>query len=344
MDGFYKRLLDNASDLIWAIDMEGTITYINSNISNWGCDKNEAVGKPLLDVLDIKSMGKRSSAPAEFGTSRTFEMQLADKDGVLRKVVVNSSPLPNDENQIIGEMGILYDVTEANAMEDKLKHEERLASLGRLATGIAHEIRNPLSSVKMNLDILIDRLKPVGVNKEHFTIAQDEVLHLENIVTEFIGYAKPAPLKTRRQNLRTVLNKVLDVVKTVCDEKGVTITRDFPDSIPLVIMDSTKIHQAILNILLNAIQASPSDNAINIKLRILPAPDDAVEIIFSDHGEGISEEDLEFIFDPFFTTKDDGTGLGLSIVLSIITSHKGSVAVESEINKGTKVSLTLPTG
>ncbi|VAX23211.1 hypothetical protein MNBD_NITROSPINAE01-1207 [hydrothermal vent metagenome] len=344
MDNFYKRLLDNASDLIWVIDMEGKITYINSNITDWGHDKKEAIGKPLLDVLTIKGMGKRSSVPVEFGVSRTFEMQVTDKSGELRRVVVSSSPLQNDDAKIIGEMGMLYDVTEAHAMEEKLKHEERLAALGRLGTGIAHEIRNPLSSIKMNLAILVDRLNPAGEDEEHFTIAQEEVINLERIVTEFIDYAKPSPLKARRQSLKTVIEKTLAVIKTVCVKKGVTITRDFPPTIPMALMDSAKIHQAILNILLNAIQASPQNGVVRIKVRSLSSPTETVAITIADNGKGIDLDDMKFVFDPFFTTKDDGTGMGLSIVRSIMTNHNGSVEIESDPGRETKVTLTLPTG
>ena len=255
-DNFYKRLLDNASDLIWATDMEGRFIYINDSIREWGYDKDELIGQPLLSILNTKHISKRESEPSDFGVKRTFDTEIVDKLGKVHMSVVSSVPLQDDDGGIIGVMGIIRDVTERQKLEEKLKNEERLASLGRLATGIAHEIRNPLSSIKMNLAILRERLRPKGEDVEHFTIAQDEVAKLEMIVTELLDYAKPKPLKLRRQNLHKAIDDAISVAESSCRGNGVTIERKFAQNMPLVLIDKTKIHQALLNILLNAIQAS----------------------------------------------------------------------------------------
>lgn len=338
---FYKQLLDNASDLIWAVDMEGKIIYINENIREWGYDSEELVGTPLLNILNTKRISKRQSEPSEFGVRRTFETEIIDKLGHSHVSVVSSIPLRDNNGNIIGVMGIIRDVTETQKLAEKLKDEERLASLGRLATGIAHEIRNPLSSIKMNLDILRRRLNPFGEDVEHFSIAQDEVIKLETIVTELLDYAKPKPLKLRRQNLHKAIESTLAIAET-SSERKIKIDRKFAPGLPLVLMDRTKIHQALLNVFLNAMQASSNGGAIDVETRLLKAPTKMVRIIVTDHGRGIQKEDLKFIFDPFFTTKKSGTGLGLSITRNVMESHDGSVFVESEYGKGTKVYLDLP--
>lgn len=345
---FFKKLLDNASDLIWAIDMEGKFLYINDNIKEWGYDKDELIGQPLLNILKTKHIGKREAEPTMLGLTQTMEMEIVDKRGLPHRVVVKSSPLHDDDGNIIGVMGIIRDVTEIQKLLEKLKNEERLASLGRLATGIAHEIRNPLSSVKMNLSILKKRLNPTGVDVEHFEIAQEETENLERIVTELLEYAKPISLKLRRQNVHNAIDSAIATAGPILGETGVSMVRRFSGEAPMVLFDRTKIHQALLNILINAIQAAADRAGANGGAKVEVAtehstePIESVRIYVKDNGKGIEPDDLKFVFDPFFTTKKNGTGLGLSIVRNIIDNHKGAISVDSEPGEGTTVLIELP--
>ncbi len=341
-ESFYKRLLDNASDLIWAIDMEGKFMYINDNIEEWGYDKDELIGQPLVNILNTKRIGRRESENSVLGISQTFEMEILDKRGKTHKVIVRSSPLQGDHGEIIGVMGIIRDVTEMQLLEEKLKNEERMASLGWLAAGIAHEIRNPLSSVKMNLAILRQRLKPEGVDVEHFEIAQEEVANLEKIVTELLDYAKPMTLKLVRSNISEVIMHALATIKSDCRRKKISIHTRFDHEAPLVLLDKTKMHQALLNVLLNAVQASESGSKIEIDMRYVKTPSEKLRIFVKDSGHGINPDDMKYIFDPFFSKKKNGTGLGLSIVRNILTNHGGVVTIDSQPGKGVGVCLELP--
>lgn len=340
-DNFYKRLLDNANDLIWAVNMEGCFIYINDNISEWGYDKDELIGKPLLDILNTKIIGKRYSETSKLGVRSAFEMEVLDKRGQAHMVRVSSSPLQDDDEEIIGVMGIIHDISETQKLEEKLKNEERLASLGRLATGVAHEIRNPLSSVKMNLAILRKRLQPQGVDEEHFTIAQEEVANLENIVTELIDYAKPMPLDLKRLNLNEAIESAVMMTKSACDEKNVSVKIIKAGDAPLALLDKVKIRQVLLNVILNAIQASSPKGSVTVQAQYIKDKQKA-KIVVSDNGEGIKPEEMKFVFDPFFTTKKSGVGMGLSIVKSIINNHNGTITIKSEQGKGTDVSLEFP--
>lgn len=341
-DGFYAQLLDNASDLIWTTDVEGRITYINRRIANWGYDPSALIGKPMLDILNVRQMGNRMGETAGPGGLRKFEMVLEDKQGKPRHVVVGTTSLYNDQKEITGVLGIIQDVTETYNLMEKLKHEERLASLGRLATGIAHEIRNPLSSIKMNLAILGKRLTLNAQDNEHFEIAKEGVANLEKIVTEFISYAKPMPLKTGRQNLHQVIDEIIAMLKPQCEEANVTIERKYAKSMPLVSIDKMKIQQALLNVILNALQASAKGDSITLHTAHVDVSPAYVVVEVEDRGVGISEEDVQFVFDPFFTTKRSGTGLGLSIVRSILVTHNGSVDIKSKKGKGTKITFKIP--
>ena len=341
-EGFFKKLLDNASDLIWAVDMEGRFIYINDNIKEWGYDKTELIGQPLLSILNAQRIGKRETRSSITGIHQTYEMEIVDKRGLAHKVVVKSSPLEED-GAIVGVMGIIRDITEIGRLERKLKDEERLASLGRLATGIAHEIRNPLSSVKMNLTILKKRLSPKGVDVEHFDIAQEEVAHLETIVSELLDYAKPITLDLKIHDLNQVISGAVALVEAESGKQKVTIRSDFNGDKPMALLDKTKITQALINILLNAVQASPDGSVIHIATDTVKFPSShRARVIIRDQGMGISPENLKFIFDPFFTTKKNGTGLGLSIVRNIVDNHEGSIAIESEQGRGSTVIIELP--
>jgi len=341
---FFKRLLDNASDLIWAIDMEGRFIYINDNIKAWGYKKEELIGKPLLKILNTKHIGKRQSNPVKLGIERTFEMEILDKLGNVHNVVVSSSPLPDDDGNIIGVMGIIRDVTEMQRLEEKLKVEERLASLGRLSVGIAHEIRNPLSSVKMNLAILKKRLAPNGDDLEHFTIAQNEVVNLERVMNELLDYSRPSPLTFNYEDPHEVIEETIAVAMTASNANNITIVRNYADTVPPVQLDRGKVHQALLNIFLNAIQASHNGGTIEIETKIVDEPIKTFRIVTTDHGEGIRPEELKYVFDPFYTTKQTGTGLGLSIVRNIVKNHNGDISIESEQGKGTNVIIEFPAG
>ena len=341
-NNFYKRLLDNASDLIWATDMEGRFTYINDNISEWGYDKGELIGKPLLSILNTQQVVKRYEDELESDERKIYEIEILDKLGNAHNVLVSSSPLLNDDGEIIGVMGIIRDVTETQNLQEKLKDEERLASLGRLAVGIAHEIRNPLSSIKMNLAILRQRLNPTDDNLDHFSIAQDEVTHLEEVITELLQYAKPSPLKLNRQNVDAVIDEVIKLLRPKLIEDKLTIKKQNQFKLPMVLIDVGKMRQVFMNILINAMQASKSGGSIDLQIDEIAKPKSMLRITITDRGIGIDDEDMKYIFDPFFTNKKTGTGLGLSIVRNIMIKHNGNIHFESEKGKGTKVFIDIP--
>lgn len=341
---FFKKLLDNASDLIWAIDMEGRFIYINDNIKEWGYQKEELIGKPLLNILNTTHISRRHSQPSEIGIKRTMEMEVVDKLGQVHEVIVSSSPLPDDDGNIIGIMGIIRDVTEIQNLEEKLRNEERLASLGRLAAGITHEVRNPLSSIKMNLTILMDRLNPTGDDKEHFLIARNEVGNLERVINELLDYAKPAPLKLNLSYPKKIIEDAVATVSASYKKEGVLIEKNIPEDLPMIFLDEGKAHQALLNILLNALQSSSPGDTVEIKGEVVRSPEKLFRIIVTDQGIGIKPEELKSVFDPFFTTKQTGTGLGLPIVRNIMKNHGGDVFLESSPGSGTRACLEFSAG
>jgi signal transduction histidine kinase len=196
----------------------------------------------------------------------------------------------------------------------------------------------------MNLAILKKRLAPTGEDLEHFTIAQNEVINLERVMNELLDYARPSLLTFNYENPHVVIEETLAVARTASISNNITFEKNFADDVPLIQLDKGKIHQALLNIFINAIQASPNGGIIEIETQIQGDPIKNFKIITIDHGEGIKPDVLKFVFDPFYTTKQSGTGLGLSIVRNIIKNHNGDISIESEPGKGTSVCMELPAG
>ncbi|MBI5287314.1 MAG: HAMP domain-containing protein, partial [Deltaproteobacteria bacterium] len=243
--------------------------------------------------------------------------------------------------------GLKNQITEQIRLEQQMAEAEKLAAIGQLSAGIAHEINNPLSSIKMNLDILSRKMKPGGTDKERFDIARKEIEHLEELVRDILHYARPSGLNLTPGDINEVLAYTLRLVENHLKDKKVSIIKDYSNDLPMIHIDSGRLQQAMLNIFLNSIQAmDPKEGGrLSIKTAITTRSNTRMAMIeVSDNGCGIREEDMKKIFNPFFTTRRDGTGLGLPNTKTIIEQHKGIIEIESKAGEGTIVSIFLPAG
>jgi signal transduction histidine kinase len=240
-------------------------------------------------------------------------------------------------------IGILSDISERKKMEQKIFENERLASVGQLAATIAHEIRNPLSSIKMNIQILSKHLKLQGFNKRRLEIAADEIKRLNQIVEDVLDFTKPIQMKKEPYRIEKIIEKGVQLLSDKMRERNVQIIQKISSPLPKVSLDWEQMEQAILNILLNAIEAMPTGGILEIdtgKAEGIGRKMISVEI--KDTGIGIASEHLAKIFDPFFTTKAKGVGLGLSNVKKIVEAHDGIIQIDSRINQGTSFKVLLP--
>jgi signal transduction histidine kinase len=225
---------------------------------------------------------------------------------------------------------------------DRLAQTEAMSAVGRVAASVVHEIRNPLSSVKMNLQILSRPLLGDPKLAEHARIARNQVERLERMLTDLLDYGRPMALKMERTDAAGCLDRALDDVRARAGDRGIELVSDGGGGIP-VAADPDRITQALVNILANAIEASPPGSQVEARCsRSDPEGARAVRWEVTDHGVGIRPEHLEEIFDPFFTTKAGGTGLGLAMVKKIAALHGGRVEVVSEPGRGTAVRLVIP--
>jgi two-component system sensor histidine kinase HydH len=213
--------------------------------------------------------------------------------------------------------------------------------LGNLAAGVAHEIRNPLSSIKGFATYFRDRLKDRPEDRSTATTLIQEVERLDRVIGQLLEFARPSRLKIQSVRMADLVRHSLKLIEADVRAKHIKVQSDVPDDLPLIPMDGDRINQVLLNCYLNAIQAMEEGGTLRVQI----GRNDTqgyTKISVSDNGRGIDSEDLDRIFDPYFTTKSDGTGLGLAIVHKIVEAHGGEVDVESLANRGTIITLTIP--
>ncbi|GFE62532.1 nitrogen regulation protein NR(II) [Geobacter sp. AOG2] len=224
-------------------------------------------------------------------------------------------------------------------VEEQLRRAERLSTMGEMAAVLAHEIRNPLGSIRGTAEILRDDYRPGDPKHEFIEIQIKETERLNRVVEEFLRMARPQPAEMRHCSLREELETIATLAANDARARKIKLTLEPPAADIFVNADGEKLRQAFLNIVINALQATPEGGTITIATQ---KTDSLYEIRFSDSGPGIAASALARVFEPFFTTKPDGTGLGLAITKKIIEAHGGMLEMESEVGKGTTVIVRLP--
>jgi len=225
-----------------------------------------------------------------------------------------------------------------------IRRADRLASLGTLTAGLAHEIRNPLVAIKTFTQLLPERIDDEEFRNHFLSIASGEVDRISALVTELLEFARPSEPKFELEDINGILDGMILLVSTETKSKHIDIVKDYTSDLGPITIDREQMKQVFLNMLLNAIEATPEKGKIYVKTRAYMKPEGEpyIQIEFTDTGCGIRPEYLEDIFTPFFTTKEKGSGLGLSISNQIIQDHKGYIDVESQVNKGTSFFINLP--
>jgi signal transduction histidine kinase len=226
----------------------------------------------------------------------------------------------------------------------QMQRADRLAALGTLTAGLAHEIRNPLVAIKTFTQLLPTRFDDTEFRDHFLKVTAGEVDRIASLVTELLDFARPSQPKLNSEDLNQVVEKMALLVDTESHKKNIKILKDLYASLPFVTLDKEQIKQVLLNILLNAVDATPENGTISVSTRPLTKNGylDHVQVTIADTGKGIPEEDLEKVFTPFYTTKHTGSGLGLSISHQIVQEHQGNIEVESKLNVGTTFRINLP--
>ncbi|MCG8473804.1 MAG: ATP-binding protein [Desulfobacterales bacterium] len=254
---------------------------------------------------------------------------------------VSAAPLKGEENEVTGYICLFKDLTEVRSLRKEVERSRRLVSVGKLAAGVAHEVRNPLSSIKGFATYFSERYKDNPNDQNIAQIMIKEVDRLNRVVGQLLEFARPVSLSLKRVNLSSFVDNCVKLVAMRAKEKGITIATDFDDAPENAFLDPDKVSQVLLNLFLNAIEATEPGGDILLKANRPIGSSDLV-LSVTDTGCGISEENRAHIFDPYFTTKTAGTGLGLAISHNIVEAHGGEILIKSQEGEGTTITLVIP--
>ncbi len=324
---------------IVVVDKDSNVNYINDAacflLAESFCNAEKENAEDILPdkIWQLRKKVTMGESVAE----KEFFLETIEKK--ILPVLVSVTDIIDDQGNALGFVFILKDLSELKELEIKMQRKEKLAALGSLAAGIAHEVRNPLSSIKGYATFFANLFEKESENRKAAYIMAEEVDRVDRVISELLEFAKPAELKLKETDVEQLISNSLRIIKHEAADAGVNIIKEFDQPLPVLKIDPDRFTQVLLNLYINAIQAMEDGGALTIKAGIKK---DALILKICDTGIGISPENQESIFNPYFTTKKQGTGLGLAIVYKIIESHKGTIHIESIKGHGTTFVILIP--
>lgn len=336
-----KVALDESS-IVARTDARGVITYVNDKfeeISKY--KKEEIIGKDhsvLNSGYHSKLFFKNLWKTIGSGQVWKGEIRNRAKDGSYYWVDTTIVPFMNKKGKPYQYLAIRNDITEKKRTEEILNRQDKLAAVGQLAAGVAHEIRNPLTSMRGYAEFLLEDEKDEQ-RREFMEIILDEINRVNHIVEDFMVLAKPKAVDLEEKNIIPIIKNVLSLLEFDARKKKVRMHFEANKDIIQIECDEDRLKQVFLNFVKNGIEAMPNGGDIMVKVNVTESQ---VQISIQDTGVGIPEDKLKKIGEPFYTTKKNGNGLGLMVSYKIIESHNGTVYIESELNKGTTFNIVLP--
>ncbi len=338
---YLENLLENANDVIYTLDTDQRFTYVNSKVEIWGYRKEDLIGRPYLSLLSKRHRGRRLKSTLDIGAKQVYEVEVMSRTGEARAVMVSVSPLCDPEGGILGVLGIARDVTETKKLEQQIQNSEKLASVGKLAAGVAHEINNPLGGILNCLYNLRKRTVSPARQEEYLASMEDGLRRVQKIVRQLLDFSQQHDPEFSSTDINAVVERVLVLTNHALLANQIRLDKQLPPDLPELMVDRHMMEQVLMNLILNAVQAIKGSGTITIRTRVVEG---TCQIDVEDTGCGIPPNVLPRIFDPFFTTKGtgEGTGLGLSVSLGIVERHGGQIRVDSEVGKGTVFTVCLP--
>jgi two-component system sensor histidine kinase PilS (NtrC family) len=324
-----------------AIDGRHTVTAFNRAAEEMsGLSASHAIGRSWTalfgDQVDLAAVER--AVQARERESRRYEMAMRRPDGSSAPVRVTLSALRAGDGSQAGLIAMCDDLSTIREMEARVRQADRLATLGRMAANIAHEIRNPLAALTGAIEVLVTDGAPPETRGRLANIVLKESGRLNSIIKQFLEYARPAKVTRARVNVADALDEVLVLLDHRAGPGMLKVVREFPDSL-MWDVDPQQFRQAIWNLCLNAHEAMPGGGELRVAAT---ASDDTLVVRVTDTGEGVPPDDVAHVFEPFYSTKTSGTGLGLAMVQRIVQDHGGRVEVQNEPAGGSTFILTVP--
>lgn len=345
----YRGLFEQASVAIYVLQRR---TYKVLDVNKHGLD---LLGYPREDLIAMECFPFESSdaetlANLQQQTEYFGEAVIIAKDNARLNVEISAGPFDQgDDTKVVL---FVRDVTEQKRIREILVQSEKMTLMGTLASGIAHEIRNPLAAVTLNLQYLEQKLDPSSPDLASIISALEGARRIESVIENTLGLARMRPPSLREENINDILTQAMGFLRFVIQQKNIVVTTNLGETLPTVFADSRQIMQVLINILQNAIDATPTGNAITIKsytieetLYLVEDGPISSKVVLSvrDTGPGIPPERMKNLFEPFKTTKAGGTGLGLALSKRILDGHHADIQIEAAEGGGTLVRLIFPT-
>jgi two-component system sensor histidine kinase AtoS len=303
-------------------------------------DDLDVLGLLKIAASDRESMRRAIRSVLDTGvTYQGYKLSFRPEKRDEMFMNMSISQLLNAAGEQLGLVLIFEDITREIKMENEFRRMGELAAIGQLAASIAHELRNPLSSIKGAAQFLQKEYEDHSAIVEFLGIIIDEVNGLNKLTTEFLDFARPMQLELAHTSVNTVIDKTLQLMSVHITDNNVVVKENLDPTVPEIQADEGQLEQVMRNLIINALQAMPDGGALTLSTG--RAPSGGVYMSITDTGIGIPEEKLDRIFLPFFTTKTKGTGLGLSVVRKIVENHGGRIEVNSEVGTGTTFTITL---
>jgi PAS domain S-box-containing protein len=352
---YNETLLQHLTSGVIAVDTDQRITVFNNEACEiTGLTSQEMIDCKIDDLPEaLREPLRKTLQTGESESDRELILTSGEEGIVIR---VSTSIFHGEGRQVLGGLMVLTDITSIKRLELQIRRSDRLASLGTLSAGMAHEIKNPLVSIKTFAQLLPERYQDSDFRETFSNLIGHEIERIDTLVNQLLRFARPTKPILKPMHVHEILEKSLRLVGHRLYQKEIKLTRLLDANVDTIRADPDQLEQVFLNFFINAMDAMKNGGELSVGTEVrtdeewLSAvsqsngeeTDEVLRITIRDTGEGIRSEDLAHVFDPFFTTKDHGTGLGLSVVHGIVQEHGGQIEVESELRKGTAFHILLP--
>ena len=343
---FSGKILSNTQSLILVADTAGLISYANRRWYDAGFDQREVLGRPLLELAApgfVRPLAEALQRTLNSQQVDNLELEIVRGNGAVGKFSANLSPMRDEQGTVTSIVVVLTDITDSAVLRDKLVHAEKMAAVGQLVSGVAHEVNNPLTAILGFADLLMENPDLPETARKDMRVILQEAQRTKQIVQNLLSFARQMPPQRNGVQLNAILRRTIQLRSYDFNSHGVDVVEHLDEGLPEVMGDAHQLQQVFLNILNNAYDAVHEvGRPARIEIMSTKAGD-AVEVSFRDNGDGISHPDK--IFDPFFTTKEvgKGTGLGLSICYGILKEHGGEILCHNNTDRpGATFIVRLP--
>jgi two-component system sensor histidine kinase HydH len=341
---YTAQVVSNMANGLLSIDANGRVaSYNRMAIELLNLEESEVSGMDLNETIDFEASGIRNTLST---CEPVFDREIYHRSsaGETVPLAVSVTPIVSDEDECRGAVIILRDLREIKELEGEVRRSEKLAAVGELAAGVAHEIRNPLSSIRGFAQFLRHALADRPKDREYAEIMVKEVDRMNKVVTDLLTFARPLEAEMASTDLEELIEHTARLIRADAEAHGVEIHKKISPGLGAIKVDANQITQALLNLMLNSVQAMGEGGNLEVGAAF-DGSDSHLQLWVEDDGPGIPPEHKDKIFDPFFTSREKGTGLGLAIVHSIVEHHRGEVRVESPLRgdtRGCRFTISIP--